>query len=106
MRPQQTLILIGTALLAGASLFAADDPFCGTWKLNAEKSQMTGQREEIKDLGGNKYEFKFGDVTQSIVLDGADHPNKFGGTWAIKPDGTDKWTETDKHDGKVTCWCS
>jgi hypothetical protein len=81
---------------------AADDPFVGTWKMNKDKSQMTGQREEIRNLGGNKYEFKFGDVMQTIVADGADHPNEFGGTWAIKQDGPDKWTETDKHEGKVT----
>lgn len=102
MKTQQAIV-IATALLMGASLFGADDPFVGTWKLNKDQSQVTGQREEIKDLGGNKYEFKFGDITQTIALDGADHPNTMGGgTWAIKQDGPDKWTETDKHGGKVT----
>jgi hypothetical protein len=94
--------VIGVALLAcTAGVYAADDPFVGTWKVNKDKSQVTGQREEIKDLGGNKYEFIFGDVTQTIVADGTDQPNKFGGTWAMKRDGPDKWTQTVKHDGKV-----
>jgi hypothetical protein len=95
-------ILIGTALLIGSSVFAADDLFCGTWKLNTEKSQMTGQREEIKDLGGNKYEFIFGDDKETIVADGTQQPTKFGGTWSIKQDSPDKWTEIHKRDGKVT----
>jgi hypothetical protein len=63
---------------------------------------MTGLREEIKDLGGNKYEFIFGDVSQTIVADGKQQPSKFGGTWAVKQDSPEKWTETDEHGGKVT----
>ena len=96
-----------TALLAGCAvsacmLWAAGDPFVGKWKLDKDKSQLTGLRSEIKDLGGNKYEFKFGDDTQTVVADGKQHPNKFGGTWGIKQDAPDKWTETHEHGGKVT----
>lgn len=90
------------ALLSCVGLRAADDPFVGTWKMNADKSQLTGMREEIKDLGGNKYEFIFGDDKETIVADGADHPTKYGGTWAIKQEAPDKWTEVRKMKGKVT----
>jgi hypothetical protein len=82
-------------------LSAADDPFCGTWKLNKDKSQVVGLREEITDVGNNTYKFKFGDDTQTIVLDGKQHPSKYGGTWSVKQDGPKQWTMVMEHGGKV-----
>ena len=98
----QNQVVFALALLGCGSMCAADDPFVGKWKLNADKSQFTGFREEIKDLGGNKYEFKFGDDTEMIVADGKQQPSKYGGTWAIKKDSANQWTETHEHGGKVT----
>lgn len=66
-------LIFGLLLMTCVSATAADDPFVGTWKLNTEKSQYTGFREDVKDLGGNKYEFAFGDDKQTIVADGIDH---------------------------------
>lgn len=94
--------VLGLTFLACAVVGAADDPFVGTWKLDVSKSQSTGIKYEIKSLGGNKYEFIFGDDKESIVADGSDQPSKYGGTWAVKQDGPDNWTEIRKHDGKVT----
>ena len=96
-----TMVVAGLALVAGA-LWGGDDPFCGKWKLNMDKSEATGLRADIKDLGNNKYEFKFGDDVQTIVADGKQHSSKWGGTWALKQDSADKWTETHEHEGKVS----
>lgn len=48
---------------------AAEDPFCGKWKLNQEKSKVAGERLKIDDLGGNKYKFTHGNVSDTVVAD-------------------------------------
>ncbi len=96
------LFVIALTTLSPACMWAADDPFVGTWKVNPHKAQVAGQRWEIKDLGGNKYDLLHGDIEQSFVADGADHPNKFGGTWSIKQETPDRWVVTRKHHGNVT----
>jgi hypothetical protein len=94
------MLLLATALtiLNTASAWAADDPFVGTWKLNMDKSRFSGFEREIKDLGGNKYEW-FG---ASVFMDTKEHPFKFGGTYIAKQESPDKWVTTLKRDGKVT----
>lgn len=101
MRPQ-SLIVLALALVTCGSVRAADDPFVGKWKLNMDKSHVTGLQYEIRDLGNNKYQFKLGDDVETIVANGKQQPSKYGGTWAIKQDSADRWTETDEHGGKVT----
>ena len=44
-----------TALLTCTNLFAATDPFIGTWVYNAQKSPKPTIRYAIKDLGGDRY---------------------------------------------------
>jgi hypothetical protein len=36
------------------TLCPANDPFCGKWKLNQEKSKIAGGQLKIEDLGGGK----------------------------------------------------
>jgi len=95
------LSLTLVCLLVG-TLCAADDPFCGKWKLNMEKSKITGEQMKIKDLGGNKYTLTFGAVSDTVTADGTDQPVHFGRTVAITPDGPNKWKMVEKKDGKVT----
>ena len=84
-----------------SSVIAAGDPFVGKWKMNIAKSKTSGLQEKIEDLGGNKYKFAFGDDVETVTFDGKDYPTKFGNTWAVTPQGPNKWTEVDKRDGKV-----
>jgi len=93
-----SLVLAG--LLAGA-LWASDDPFCGKWKLNMEKSKFTGEQTKIQDLGGNKYKWTSGDVSDTITYDGTDQPVHFGRTISMAPEGTNTWRMVIKKDGKV-----
>ena len=44
-----------TALLTCTNLFAATDPFIGTWVYNVQKSPKPTIRYAIKDLGGDRY---------------------------------------------------
>ena len=87
-------------LLTG-TLCAADDAFCGKWKLNMEKSQFTGDQIKIKDLGGNKYEWTVGNRSDNITYDGTDQPVHFGRTISMVPEGTNNWKMVIKKDGRV-----
>jgi hypothetical protein len=82
-------------------LSAADTPFVGQWKLNPDRSKVSGQTQTIRDLGGNKYEFNNGATTYTIVADGTDQPTPFGNTMSLKPDGENSWTVVRKKDGRT-----
>src|SRR5437588_9992360 len=93
--------LLASACFISAAALAADDSFVGKWKLNPDKSQFTGIPYKIEDVGGNKYNFVFGDDVETIPVDGKDHPTKYDNTWAITKTGANKWKWTRKRDGKV-----
>lgn len=87
-------------LLAG-TLWASDDPFCGKWKLNIEKSKFVGEQIKIQDLGGNKYKWTRGNVSDTLTYDGTDQQGTFGRTVSMAPEGTNSWKMVIKMGGKV-----
>jgi hypothetical protein len=95
-------ICLSLGCVFAASLAAADDPFVGKWKFNSARSKITGQRQVIEDLGGNKYKFVFGTDSFKILADGSDQPVKYGGTFSWKETGPNTWTSVRKTDGKTT----
>ena len=92
--------LAWVCLLAGA-LWASDDPFCGKWKLNMEKSKFTGEQIQIQNLGNNKYKWTVGDVSDTIVYDGTDQPVHFGRTISMSPEGKNAWKMVVKKDDRI-----
>jgi hypothetical protein len=95
-----------TAVIGAASIaFAADTPFAGTWKLNLDKSKLTGDTVKFNPAGelmritgsGDTYEFK---------MDGSDTKTRFGSAaWKKIDDNT--LEEVDKVKGNVeskTTW--
>jgi len=92
---------LAIAYLLAGTLWAADDPFCGKWKLNMEKSKFAGEQTKIEDLGGNKYKWTSGNVSDTITADGTDQPVRFGRTISIAPEGANNWKMVIKKDGKV-----
>ena len=84
-----------------ASLWAADDPFVGKWKLNQEKSKIAGEQVKIEDLGNNKYKISFGQISDTTTADGTDQPVHFGRTRSITKEGANAWKVVTKQDGKV-----
>ena len=92
--------LVIAGLLAG-TLWASDDPFCGKWKLNMEKSKFSGEQIKIQDLGGNKYKWTFGEVSDTITYDGTEQAVSFGRTLSMTPEGTNSWKMVIKKDGRV-----
>ena len=93
--------LVALTCLGTGTLWAADDPFWGKWKLNIDKSQITGEQMKIQDLGGNKYTISWGEAPTTIVADGTDQPDRFGTTVSIAPEGANAWKMVVKKDGKV-----
>src|ERR1700685_4141523 len=89
-----------TCLLAG-TLCAADDPFCGKWKLDQEKSKIAGEQTKIEDLGNNKYKFTFGENSDTVTADGTDQPVHYGRTMSLTVEGPDSLKMVIKKDGKV-----
>jgi len=83
------------------TLWASDDPFCGKWKLNTEKSKITGDQIKIEDMGGNKYKWTVGKDSDTITYDGTDQPVHFGRTISMTPEGTNSWKMVIKKDGRV-----
>jgi hypothetical protein len=94
------LVTALACLLAG-TLWAADDPFCGKWKLNMEKSKFSGDQVKIQDLGGNKYKWTVGNLSDTITYDGTDQPVNFGRTISMTPEGTNSWKMVIKKDGRL-----
>lgn len=87
--------------LFGLNLPAAD-PFVGKWKLNLERSKLTGQSIRIDELPGNMYRFQEDEHTDVIFADGLDHPTHFGDTMSITKKTADNWEITYKRDGRVS----
>ena len=66
---KRTFQLLSVTCLVAATLWAADDPFVGKWKLNPSKSQLTDQMK-VEALGANKYTFDFGGgIPETVVAD-------------------------------------
>ena len=100
------VIVISVICASIGTIFSADDPFVGDWKLNPEKSKISVFQEKIEDLGNNKYRFTIDNRAEEILADGQDHPTSYG-TWALKQESPNKWISIDKVNGKVistTTW--
>jgi hypothetical protein len=95
-----TLAFASACVLAGA-LNAADDPFCGKWKLNKEKSKIAGEQMKIQDLGGNKFKFTGGNDSDTVTADGTDQPIHYGRTMSLSVEGPTSLKMVFKKDGKV-----
>lgn len=98
LRSLQQLLIVCTLT---APLWAADNPFSGTWKMNPSKSVLTDQMK-VEAAGPNRYTLNFsGDNTETIVADGADHPGLFGTTFSITVVSPNEWKGTRKKDGRL-----
>lgn len=88
--------------LFASTVWAATDPFAGTWKLNPKKSKLADEME-VEAAGPDKYTFIFsGDNSETIVADGTDQPGIFGTTFAVTVLSPRQWKVVRKTGGKVT----
>jgi hypothetical protein len=89
------------ACLVGGTLMAADDPFCGKWKFDKEKSKVAGEQMKIQDLGNNKFKWTSGNDSDTVTADGTDQPIHYGRTMSLSKEGANSMKMVIKKDGKV-----
>jgi hypothetical protein len=84
-----------------ATLWAANDPFVGEWKLNSSKSRFPDEMK-VESADANKYIFDFvGGSPETIVVDGTDQPGMFKTTLSVTVLGPDSWKVVRKKEGRI-----
>jgi hypothetical protein len=100
MRNRISKLLLMAGLITG-TLWAANDPFVGKWKVNPGKSKMTDEMK-LEAAGANKYVITFQPgAVDTIVVDGTDQPAVGGTTLSITAKGPNNWTVVRKKDGRT-----
>jgi hypothetical protein len=89
------------ACLFAGTLYAADDPFCGKWKFNQQKSKVTGYQMKVEDVGNNALKFDDGNATDTVTMDGTDQSIHYGQTMSLTKEGPHALKMIIKKDGKV-----
>jgi hypothetical protein len=93
--------IVALAYLAVSSLWTANDPFVGKWKLDIARSTYIDQFE-VEAAGANRYAFTFEHApTETIVADGTDQPGVFGTTLAVTIEDPHTWKILRKQAGHV-----
>ena len=93
--------LLPVACLATSSVWAANDPFVGKWKVNPSKSKLNDEMK-IEVAGANRYAITFvpGQV-ETVVADGSDQPGTDGTTLSVTMKGPNSWEVVRKMKGRT-----
>jgi hypothetical protein len=84
-------LLIAICIITGTAR-AADDPFCGKWKLDSSQSELPADTMKVALVSANKYTFIFSEPkSETIVTDGTDQPGIDGTTLAVTAQGPRAW---------------
>jgi len=97
-------ILFSFALLALASttVFAADSPWAGTWKLDLSKSHFTGDTFTYSKTSTGMMHYSDGSTTSfDFGTDGKPYPTAQGRTTTWTADGDHTWTSIAKYNDTV-----
>ena len=87
-------------MFTSVSVFAATDPFVGTWLYNAQKSPKPTIKYTIKDLGGDRYALTGSTgITVEIKADGVSIKSATGATVSFKRLDEHNW-EMVRDDGQ------
>jgi hypothetical protein len=87
--------------LASGTLWAADSPFTGKWKLNPSRSRLTDVMK-VNAVGPNKYDFNLGgDTVETIVVDGTEQPASYDTTLSVTVEAPDTWRVVRKSKGRT-----
>src|SRR5271168_2147010 len=98
IRPFQLLLLV---CLVTGTVWAANDPFVGKWKVNPSKSKLYDEMK-VEVAGANRYALTFGPgQTDTVVADGTDQPALSGTTLSITVKGPNNWEVTRKMKGRT-----
>lgn len=93
--------LLLVACLVMSSVWAANDPFVGKWKVNPSKSKLNDEMK-VEVAGANRYALTFapGQV-DTVVADGSDQPALSGTTLSITVKGPNNWEIIRKMKGRT-----
>jgi hypothetical protein len=93
-------LLLAGCLMTG-SLWAADNPFVGKWKVNSSESKLNDEMK-VEVAGANRYLITFGPgATDTVVADGTDQPALSGTTLSITVKGPNNWEIIRKMKGRT-----
>jgi hypothetical protein len=97
----RSLLSLPVVCLAIGTLWAADDPFVGKWKVNPSKSTLNDEMK-VEVAGANKFTFTFGPgQVDTIVADGSDQPALSGTTFSVTVKGLNSWEVVRKMKGRT-----
>ena len=82
-------------------IFGAENPWFGTWKMNRDKSTLTGTTFTVVKTG-NVYHFDYGAVKFQVADDGKDYPVMPTRTTSLRKTGDDEWLVVGKTNGVET----
>jgi hypothetical protein len=93
-------LLLGACLVT-SSVWAANDPFVGKWKVNPSKSKLNDEMK-VEAVGANKYTFTFGPgQVDTVVADGSDQPALQGTTLSVTVEEPNNWKVVRKMKGRM-----
>jgi hypothetical protein len=97
----RSLLSLPVVCLAIGTLWAANDPFVGKWKVNPSKSKLIDEMK-VEAVGENKYTLTFGPgQVDTVVADGSDQPALSGTTLSITVKGPNSWEVVRKMKGRT-----
>ena len=97
----RSLLSLPVVCLAIGTLWAANDPFVGKWKVNPSKSKLYDEMK-VEAAGANRYTLTFGPgQVDTIVADGSDQPALSGTTFSITVKGPNNWEVVRKLKGRT-----
>jgi hypothetical protein len=84
-----------------SSVWAANDPFVGKWKVNPLKSKLNDEMK-VEVVAANRYAITFGPgEVDTVVADGSDQPALSGSTLSITVKGFNSWEIVRKMKGRM-----
>src|SRR5580700_10231962 len=97
-----TWIICSLLALSAGAASAADSPWNGTWKLDAAKSQLTGQTFSYSERPGGMLHYEDGSTASfDFGLDGKEYKTWADRTTAWTAAGKNAWDTVTRAAGKV-----
>ena len=97
----RTFRLLLVACLVTSTLWAANDPFVGKWKVNPSKSKLNDEMK-VDVAGANSYAITFAPgLVDTIVADGSDQPALRGTTLSVSVKSSNNWVVIRKLKGRT-----
>jgi hypothetical protein len=95
-----TIAALVSVIALSSSPLLAQSPFDGTWVMNQEKSDFTGQTMTIEDAGNGAIKFVNPTFSYTVKTDGTKAETPAGTTVAMRKQADGSYHETEWRDGK------